>query len=513
LESGVNTAQYTTLTFAAQATAAGNVAAEVQVPSLPSGSYTVTVSISGQQSPAAYFYITPGSAPTPPTQTTASPTPARSATPVSTATPTPSTGAGTSSGATLNIFADALGAGWQNWSWDAGVNWSATSPVYSGSRSLGFNITKAWGGLYLHLESGVNTAQYTTLTFAAQATGRSPRYAVALYDTNNQLMAEPVYLSALGGDPVAGSWKVYNIPVSQLGANGRIAKGVLIQDGAGARQPIVYIDAFGFKSGGSNPPAPTATATATPVRTATPTKTATAIPTQAPTATVTPPPAGTQVGAAAPVNAPFFQTLGVGAALPTSTQCAAAVHHSTWEPRPENITANHAGPMSVASIDDNTRADWMAKRVDGNFTGTTDEILQWASCKWGFDDNITRAQAAVESWWRHGSPGDWEAGCGCYVSFGILQIKRTTHPGTYPQSEQSTAFNADYALAWRRACYEGAFTWLNTVSGNGAAYQAGDVWGCLGLWYSGRWYDAGAQDYINKVQRNLEDRPWLSAGF
>jgi autotransporter family porin len=239
------------------------------------------------------------------------------------------------------------------------------------------------------------------------------------------------------------------------------------------------------------------------VRTSTPT----------PTATATPPPSNTPISNTPPTTAPYFQTLPVGAVLPSTAQCAAAVHRSTWEPRPENTTANHAAPMGVASIDDNTRAAALAARVDGAFTGTTDEILQWASCKWGFDDNITRAQAAVESWWRNGSPGDWDNSCGCYVSFGILQIKRTTHPGTYPQSAQSTAFNADYALAWRRACYEGAFTWLNTVSGNGAAYQAGDVWGCLGLWYSGRWYDAGARDYITKVQAQLAQKSWLNSGF
>ena len=32
-------------------------------------------------------------------------------------------------------------------------------------------------------------------------------------------------------------------------------------------------------------------------------------------------------------------------------------------------------------------------KVDGNFSGTTDEILEWAACKWGMDQNIAKAEA------------------------------------------------------------------------------------------------------------------------
>ena len=35
------------------------------------------------------------------------------------------------------------------------------------------------------------------------------------------------------------------------------------------------------------------------------------------------------------------------------------------------------------------------------------EILRWAACKWGIDQDIVFAQAAVESWWRQTTLGDW----------------------------------------------------------------------------------------------------------
>jgi hypothetical protein len=44
-------------------------------------------------------------------------------------------------------------------------------------------------------------------------------------------------------------------------------------------------------------------------------------------------------------------------------------------------------------------------------------------------------------------------------------------------------------------------------------YHAGDLWGCLGRWYSGGWYDQGAIDYIAKVKAVYDQKPWRSPGF
>ena len=72
---------------------------------------------------------------------------------------------------------------------------------------------------------------------------------------------------------------------------------------------------------------------------------------------------------------------------------------SSWEPRPENTTANHTcrPPDTLANF-----AQWNSAwnsnykpRIDGNFQGTTDEIIQWAACKWGWSDELIRAEAVV----------------------------------------------------------------------------------------------------------------------
>ncbi len=157
--------------------------------------------------------------------------------------------------------------------------------------------------------------------------------------------------------------------------------------------------------------------------------------------------------------------------------------------------------------------DSLAARISGNFTGSTDDILRWVSCKWGIDEDVTRARAWTESSWRISTAGDetdTRAACDylglptpCPQSYGLLQVKGTIHEGTYPHSFQSTAWGVDYAMAWQRACFEGAFTWLDDQG-----YSAGDLSGCIGAWYSGEWYDAGANRYLDDVAGNLASRPW-----
>ena len=72
--------------------------------------------------------------------------------------------------------------------------------------------------------------------------------------------------------------------------------------------------------------------------------------------------------------------------------------------------------------------------------------------------------------------------------------------------------NADTAYATWRACYDGYELWLNTVD-RGRQYAAGDLWGCVGRWFAGRWYSSSAQDYTGKVRGYLNQRVWEQATF
>jgi hypothetical protein len=186
---------------------------------------------------------------------------------------------------------------------------------------------------------------------------------------------------------------------------------------------------------------------------------------------------------------------------------AGYVSDSSWEPRPANRESNRRTPSKrtlrgFRRWSDLPRA--YKRRVTGSYTGTTDEILQWAARKWGFSPDVFRAVAVIESWWKMAAVGDDGD------SFGIMQVKRGPHC-CFPATRRSTAFNVDYYGAWLRAAYDGRFRWLNTVP-RGERYRAGDLWGSVGVWYSGRWR-LGTGEYIGRVKKVIRKRVWRRAGF
>jgi hypothetical protein len=276
---------------------------------------------------------------------------------------------------------------------------------------------------------------------------------------------------------------------------------------------------------------------------------------------------------AAPSAAGYFslQPVGSWSSLPGDAQCASEVHRSSWEPRPLNGRANHvvpnpaivraqfaAAPRGTGGAYSPHWDGWLLPRVDGNYVGPTDEIIQWAACKWGVPDNILRAQAVRESTWfqyltyRSGrcyvdySCGDivpssssaskvycmFLAGYGyayqtqfgpgrCPETFGIIGVMSWEAPswgrmpnnqnGTFPFNRDSTAFALDYEASQLRGCYEGWEPWLDGT-GSGS-YSAGDIWGCVGAWYSGDWHSAAANGYISRVKNEIANLTWLRSSF
>lgn len=214
-------------------------------------------------------------------------------------------------------------------------------------------------------------------------------------------------------------------------------------------------------------------------------------------------------GSPASSSAGYFSTLAPGATLPSESTCASEVR-SAPENRADNQQANNTVPnysdlatMRGSSSKINVPQSYL-NRVDGNFTGTTDEIIQWASCKWGFDENLVRAIAANESGWHENAVGDHG------VTFGIAQVKSTDYTGTYPMSAKSTAFNLDFKLAYQRACFEGNIAYLKQRSSNYPNSNENNMlWGCVGQWFSGGWY-TNISNYVSQVQHDMQSEVWTS---
>jgi autotransporter family porin len=254
-----------------------------------------------------------------------------------------------------------------------------------------------------------------------------------------------------------------------------------------------------------------------------------------------PPPAPTPSSSPTPSPSPspppasqapaHFRTLPPGSKLPSGKQCAKWVRA---RPKPENKGVNRrfnqrtgqALGSNFLSGDEPAADAKIVPRVNGNFTGTTKEILRWAACKWGINQNIVFAQAAVESWWRQNTQGDFGTDASacppnhrnlnaqgeCAQSYGILQNRYPYETSAWPAAGNSTAMNADTAYAIWRSCYDGYETWLNTVD-RGSQYQKGDVWGCVGRWFAGRWRTAPALQYIAKVKQYRSERIWETPDF
>ena len=238
------------------------------------------------------------------------------------------------------------------------------------------------------------------------------------------------------------------------------------------------------------------------------------------------------------ISGPYYSLLAPRTAMPSASGCAKGAKDDTFEPVPQNAPENEykisaadlATYKNEASAGEGGAPGSYLMKVNGQFTGTTDAILKWASCKWGFDENVTRATAVNETHWRQTELGDVDNG----ISLGILQIKTRDYPSTCESvassqntanvtnpdcySYQSTAFTADYKLAQQRACFDGEINYLTseTPPSGYPTYPNGTpeemMWGCVGWWYSGHWFDSGALNYISEVQGYLSAQTWQIPG-
>jgi hypothetical protein len=210
----------------------------------------------------------------------------------------------------------------------------------------------------------------------------------------------------------------------------------------------------------------------------------------------------------AAAQAGIQKTKGVNWGPRTSKAAAKLVNRTGFEPRPENRARNHRVPGRKLLNGWRKRSEMpYAGYVDGRFRGTTDEIIQWASRKWGINTNLMRAVATVESWWLMSTRGDEGD------SFGLYQVRRPYYCwGKCRIARYYTAFNADYFGAIIRSYYDGKQTWLLREEG-GKRYRAGDIEGSLGAWYSGRWWVPSIQEYLNNIEIRRKERTWHQPYF
>jgi hypothetical protein len=136
------------------------------------------------------------------------------------------------------VYADALAAGWADWSWGASVDLAATAPVHGGSHSIAVTYTGGWQGLYLAYPGGLSTLGFSKLRF----------YVHGGSGGGQLLQVYAVRASGGGGPPVsvaslaANTWTEIQIPLTDLGAANTDITGLVWQDRSGGSQPTFYLD-------------------------------------------------------------------------------------------------------------------------------------------------------------------------------------------------------------------------------------------------------------------------------
>lgn len=145
----------------------------------------------------------------------------------------------------IAVYSDALGSGWQNWSWGTTLDFAATSPVHSGSKSLSARYDSGYVGLYFSFPSQVDTRYYSALTFYIHG-GTTGNQSIDVHGARSGNFQGGVRIGGAnieGGSIVAGAWRKVTLPLTTLSTGGVTDfSGICLQEATGGAQPTFYVD-------------------------------------------------------------------------------------------------------------------------------------------------------------------------------------------------------------------------------------------------------------------------------
>ncbi|GIK76064.1 MAG: hypothetical protein BroJett021_50520 [Chloroflexota bacterium] len=144
------------------------------------------------------------------------------------------------------IYDDAMALSFQNWSFDAAVDFAATT-AYSGSeRAIGVTFQPGnWGALWLVRPGGdLDLTGYTALRFAAHggSVGGQSIFVRAGAGAVFPAQSEVDLADFLAGEPTADEWRIATIPLAELGVAGGSLGSIALQSAVSSGQPTFFID-------------------------------------------------------------------------------------------------------------------------------------------------------------------------------------------------------------------------------------------------------------------------------
>lgn len=143
----------------------------------------------------------------------------------------------------LTIYDDALGEGWDDWSWDSTLDFDAATVVHAGSHAIAVTPDAGWSALSLRTSPALVASNYSALAFWIYGNGAPLRVNLHSADGGDPLTAYDFI-------PAAGEWAEVIIPLTELGSPARIAR-INWQNFTENPQPVFYIDDIRLIGNGS----------------------------------------------------------------------------------------------------------------------------------------------------------------------------------------------------------------------------------------------------------------------
>lgn len=136
---------------------------------------------------------------------------------------------------TVVIYDDALANGWDNWSWDAAIDFAGTSPVKVGTHAA--NVTLGdWSGFSPAMSSGsIDTAGYSALKFWIHGGTESDQVLSVYTQDENGNQSTHVDITA-----VAESWNEFTVTLDDLGNPPQIRRVNFANDSASFFSMITF---------------------------------------------------------------------------------------------------------------------------------------------------------------------------------------------------------------------------------------------------------------------------------
>ncbi|HEX5750387.1 MAG TPA: polysaccharide deacetylase family protein [Archangium sp.] len=142
--------------------------------------------------------------------------------------------------AAFSLYADGLGAGFDDWSW-ATHDLYSSGTVHAGTSALSVELD-SWSSLYFHTSAGVDLSRYKTLSMWVHGGTSGGQIARIIFSDGSSFLGEIRLDQALGHPIQPGTWERIVLPFSALGVSNGTLREVYIQDQSGVDQGTLYLD-------------------------------------------------------------------------------------------------------------------------------------------------------------------------------------------------------------------------------------------------------------------------------